>query len=188
MIKIGITGMLSSGKSTTSKLLAGKQYPLFSADKVVRNLYEKDFFKKILIKEFTLNKKKNIKNQIKNLVIYDKRKIRKLEKIIHPLVRKDMKNFANKNRKIKILFFEIPLLIESKLSTFFNVVLFVNANKKLRLKRFIKNGGSPKVFKILNERQLSSQRKAKACNHVINNNKSLKLLKKNVKGFLINYE
>ena len=32
MINIGITGTLSSGKSTVAKLISGGKYPLFSAD------------------------------------------------------------------------------------------------------------------------------------------------------------
>ena len=38
---IGITGSIASGKTTVSNLMAGKKYPLFSADKTVFNLYKK---------------------------------------------------------------------------------------------------------------------------------------------------
>ena len=40
MIKIGITGSLSSGKSTASKILSYKRRPLFSADKAVKEIYK----------------------------------------------------------------------------------------------------------------------------------------------------
>ena len=43
MIKIGITGSLSSGKTTASKILANKRGPLFSADKVVKNFTKMKF-------------------------------------------------------------------------------------------------------------------------------------------------
>ena len=39
---IGITGSIASGKTTVARLLAGKKYPLYSADKVVTNLYKKN--------------------------------------------------------------------------------------------------------------------------------------------------
>ena len=42
MKKIAITGSLSSGKTTASKILALSKGPLFSADKVVRDLYKGD--------------------------------------------------------------------------------------------------------------------------------------------------
>ena len=54
MIKIGITGSIASGKTTASKILSHKKGPLFSADKIVKNLYKNNNFKKFL-------KKKNFK-------------------------------------------------------------------------------------------------------------------------------
>ena len=39
MIKIAITGSLASGKTTVAKLMSGNRYPIFSADKTVKNLY-----------------------------------------------------------------------------------------------------------------------------------------------------
>jgi len=58
MIKIGITGSVSSGKTTFAKMIAKKKYPIFSADRAVVKLYKKNFFTKILAKQFCLNKKK----------------------------------------------------------------------------------------------------------------------------------
>ena len=47
-----------------------------------------------------------------------------------------MRNFTSQNKNKKFLFYEIPLLIESKLMKHFNVIIFIKAKKKLRLKRF----------------------------------------------------
>ena len=49
MKKIGITGSLASGKTTASRILAKKNGPLFSADDVVKKLYDKkqQLFQKI---------------------------------------------------------------------------------------------------------------------------------------------
>ena len=59
MIKIGITGSISSGKTTASKIISKGYGPLFSADKTVANLYKRKSFQKILTKIFNLQKKKN---------------------------------------------------------------------------------------------------------------------------------
>ena len=40
MIKIGITGSIASGKSTASRILSKGRGKLFSADEVVKNLYD----------------------------------------------------------------------------------------------------------------------------------------------------
>ena len=175
---IGITGSICSGKTTVAHLLAGKKYPLFSADRVVSSLYKNPFFNKILIKKFKLNKKEKIKEQI-ILILKNKSNLYKLESIIHPVVRKEMIKFLKK--KNKLLFLEIPLLIESKLSKYFDKLIFVDAKKKLRLKRYLKKKGKKKTFDLLDKRQLSPISKRKICDNVINNNYSLKILRKNVK-------
>ena len=115
MIKIGITGSLASGKTTASQILSNGRGPLFSADRVVKDLYKDTKFKKLLSKKFNIKNDNFIKNNIKKIILGDKKNIKKLEKIIHPQVRINMKKFTNKNKDKKILFYEIPLLIESKL-------------------------------------------------------------------------
>ena len=56
MIKIGITGSIASGKTSASKILSYKRGPLFSADKIVKALYLKSYFKRYLIKKFSIEK------------------------------------------------------------------------------------------------------------------------------------
>ena len=63
----------------------------------------------------------------------------------------------------------------------YDKIIFVNSRKDLRLKRYLKRGNNKRFFNLLNKRQLSPAKKIKYCDYVINNNNSLKLLKKNVK-------
>ena len=46
MIKIGVTGSIASGKTTVARILSGRKYPLFDADKEVNKIYKKNSFKK----------------------------------------------------------------------------------------------------------------------------------------------
>ena len=69
MIKIGITGSLASGKTTASKILSHRRGPLFSADKIVNNLYKKNSFIKLLMKNFCIFKKSQLKNTLKNQLL-----------------------------------------------------------------------------------------------------------------------
>ena len=186
MIKLGITGSMSSGKTTVAKLMSGNRFPLFSADKAVSELYKNKIFIKNFSQKLKIDPKKKIKNQIKILLKNDKKKIKQVELIIHPFVRKKMKKFLKKKNKIIIL--EIPLLFENKLMNYFDVIIFVGAKKKIRLRRYLKKNGNKKIFNLLNRRQIKPLKKARMCNHIINNNKSLLDLKKNVRKIVKIYE
>jgi len=181
MIKIGITGSLASGKSTVARLISRNKYPIFSADNIVKNLYKKRIFISKVKKQFNFKNTRDLKNKIKNLIKKDKKILKKLELIIHPLVRKEMRVFMKKKKNIKITIFEIPLLIESKLTRYFDLIVFIGAKKNIRLRRYIAKGGNKKIFTILEKRQSKSSKKIKISDHVIYNNKSIKNLKKNVK-------
>ena len=61
-MKIGITGSLSSGKSSVAKILSKNEDILFSADKIVAKLYSNNKFKVII---------KKTPSNIKNLRIKD---------------------------------------------------------------------------------------------------------------------
>ena len=186
-MKIGITGSLSSGKSSVAKILSKNKSLFFSADKVVKNLYLNSSFKKKISTKFRL-KNNNIKKQIKLKLINREISLKDLASITHPIVRKKMREFYKKNKTKEIIFFEIPLLIESKLTKYFDVIIFVGAKKNIRLRRYTAKGGDKKIFTILEKRQNKPSKKIKISDHIIYNNKSLRNLEKNVKFLITKYE
>ena len=188
MIKIGITGSLASGKTTASKILSFKRGPLFSADKAVKELYKNRRFKLLVSKIFRVKNNSQLKKSLTKLILKNKNNIKKLERVIHPLVRKKMKNFTLQNKNKKLLFYEIPLLIENKLMKHFNVVIFIKAKKKLRLKRFQSKNGDKRLFNLLNNKQLNDAKKIKFCDHVVVNEKNFNILKKNLFAIIDKYE
>ena len=188
MIKIGITGSLASGKTTVAKLFTGKNYPYFSADSAVKKFYKNKNFIKNIKKILKLQNSGNINKEVKHLLLNKNSILKKLEKFIHPLVRKKMKRFMvlNKNKKIMIL--EIPLLIESKIMKLFDVIIFVSSRKNIRIKRYLKNGGDLRIFNILDKRQMNQSKKTKFCNHIVLNNNSLFFLKRQIRNIIKIYE
>ena len=188
MIKIGITGSLASGKTTASKILSSARGPLFSADKVVKELYKSKHFKTLVSRKFRVKNNTQLKKSLKKLILKNKNIIKRLEGIIHPLVRKKMKKFTSQNKNKKLLFYEIPLLIESKLMKYFNVVVFIKAKKKLRFKRFRSKSRDKKLFNLLNNKQMNDAKKIKFCDHVVVNEKNLNILKNNLLVIISKYE
>ena len=188
MRKIGITGSLASGKTSASKILSHNRGPLFSADKEVLKLYKSKAFKRLISKKFRIKKNQNIKRELKKKITKDRSTINKLEKIIHPLIRREMHNFIKKNSHKRYVFFEIPLLVESKLMKIFDLIFFIKAKKSIRLRRFRASGGDKKLFEILNKKQLSDKKKSAQCHHVVVNEKTLKFLKKRLLDIFRYYE
>ena len=188
MKKLGITGLISSGKSTFAKFLSKNKYPIFDADKIVKSIYLKKTIRSKIQKVFRLKKEKNLKREVIKIIKNNKSNLKKLELIIHPEVRKEMKRFTLRKAKKKILIFDIPLLVESKLMDHFDQTIFVNCNQKTRLKRYIKKGGNENLFKTLNSRQMKPEKKIKFCSYKVTNNKNLKYLKENANLIINKYE
>ena len=188
MIKIGITGSLASGKTTAGKILSYKRGPLFSADKAVKEFYRNKNFKSLLARQFKIKNNNLSKKSFKKLILENKKNLIKLEKIIHPFVRKKMKSFTSQNRNKRLLFYEVPLLVESKLTNYFNVVIFIKAKKQLRFKRFKTKSRDKKLFNLLNNKQMVDTKKVKFCDHIVVNEKNLSILKKNLSDIIKKYE
>ena len=182
MVKIGILGDIGSGKSFVAKQFG---YPVFNADNEVRKIYRKD--KKCFIKlnkvipkyvlSFPVEKK-----EIAKSILSNKKNLKKIINIVHPLVRLKMNKFVKKNKKKKIIIFDIPLLLENKLNKKDYILVYVKANKTKIIKNLLKRKNyNFKIIKILKKFQLSLNYKKKKSNFIINNNFTKQSVKKNVR-------
>ena len=188
MIKIGITGSIASGKTTVSKIISKKRGPLFVADEIVKKIYKKRKFINSVKKSLKILQRSNIKENIKKMILMDRKNLKKLERILHPSVREEMHYFLKKNQNKRYVFLEIPLLIESKLTKYFDLILFVKSKRELRKKRYLKKTGNLAMFNFLNKQQKKDSEKMKFCDHIIVNNSSLPVLKKKVLNIVKLYE
>ena len=182
MLKIAILGDIGSGKSYISKQFG---YPVFNADDEVAKIYKKNkncFYKlkkKIphYISSFPI-KKKNISKAI----IDDEDNLKKIIKIVHPIVRIKMKKFFKKNKKKKIVILDVPLLIENKLNRNNYILIFVDSKKKEIIKRLKKRPNfNKKVFNKLRKTQLPLEVKKRKSNYVIKNNFKKIYIKKTIR-------
>ena len=99
-----------------------------------------------------------------------------------------MKKFTLKIKIKKFFFYEIPLLIESKLMKYFDVIIFIKAKKKLDLKDLNQKKVIKKLFNLLNNKQMKDKKKIKFCDYVVVNEKNLNILKKNLSYIISKYE
>jgi len=163
---IGITGSFGSGKSTVAKILKRvSKGCLLDADRIARNLVQGKL-KKNVIEEFgTVNRKK-----LAELVFSDKRKLDKLNKIVHPDVKKEI-NRQIKKCKNQVIIIDAPLLIEAGIKTDF--VIVVKTIKRKQIRRL--NGKFSRVEFLERVRhQISITKKIEHADFVVDNNGSMK--------------
>jgi len=182
LIKIGILGDIGSGKSFVAKQFG---YPVFNADKEVSDIYKNDksCFKKIK-KKFPkfITSKFLRKDELGSVLKSNKKNLKKISDIVHPIVRKRMYNFFKKNQKKKMVVLDVPLLVENKLYDKKFYLIFVQSskneiNKRLKKRPFY----NKKIIDYLRKSQKSLTYKKKISNFVIKNNFKLLSLKKNIK-------
>ena len=72
MIKIGITGSISSGKTTASKIISKGYGPLFSADKTVKHLYSKKSFRRLIANCLNFKVQPNFITNLKKKILFNR--------------------------------------------------------------------------------------------------------------------
>ena len=181
MIRVGVIGGIGSGKSFISKLFKS---PVFNADKEVEILYKNnlDCYKKLnkklprFVKSFPISKRQLIK-----AINEDKKNLKKISSVVHPLVRKKMKLFLNKNKKSKIIVLDIPLLVENKLYNKNDVLIFVNSSQNKVINRLKKRKNfNRKILLNLRRNQANLSKKRKIANYIVDNNFNPNVMKKKI--------
>ena len=187
MIRIALVGEIGSGKTFFSKLFG---YPVFNADLVVSNLYKKDKFLFKKIKKKFPNKQLKFpikKEELLKIILQKPNNLKVLGKIIHPLVRRKLKNFFKINKKKRFVILDIPLFLENNLITKKDIIIFIEADKnKVRKKIKERKNINPKLIRILKKNQYPTSYKKKKSSFIIKNNFIRKTAKKNVKSVLKN--
>ena len=182
MIRLAVVGDIGSGKSYVAKQFG---YPVFNADAEVAKLYRKskrcyNNLKKALpnyIKSFPVKKDK-----LSDAIIDNHHNLKKIIEIIHPEVQSHMNNFIRRNKHKKFVVLDIPLLMENKINKKNDVLIFVDAQKKVIKKRLKKRPNfNVRIAKKFKKLQLPIELKKKRSDFIIKNNFRNNSIKKNVK-------
>lgn len=180
MIVIGLTGGIGMGKSTAAKILRQMGFPVYNADKAVHDVLKKGGRAvKPVAKLFPAALKKGAidRKSLARAVFADKRLLRRLEKIIHPLIRSAEREFLRKSRKAKkrAAILEIPLMFETGANKRCDIVLCVSAPPAVQKARVMSRPDmTEKKWRAIVARQMPEAQKRRRADYVVPTGKGLK--------------
>ena len=179
MPAIGITGGISTGKTTFSQCLREllPTATFFDADKAAHDLSERDPEVRELIRQefgpgiFSANGGLN-RAEMRSIVFADAEKKRALEQILHPRIRRQWSLQAESRRNSSDLFFaDIPLLYETGGETLCDTVVVVACSASVQLERLVSRTRLPRseVEQMIRS-QMPLAEKIRRADHVVWNN------------------
>tara|TARA_Y100000590_G_C15591354_1_gene966217 strand:+ start:237 stop:827 length:591 start_codon:yes stop_codon:yes gene_type:complete len=185
-VAIGLTGSFGSGKSTALKIFKELGYETYSADEQVNKLYKnkkiQKEIKKIAPKAFSkqaTGKYLFEKQKLREIVFSDMNKLKKIEALIHPIIKKQCISLIESVSK-KIVF-EIPILINSGIEKHLTTIITIESKKELRQKRIIeryKQKISIEDFLKIDESQSTQAERESISTIIVNNNGTISEFKK----------
>lgn len=185
---IGLTGGIGSGKSTVTALLRRRGVPVLDADEIVRELQRPGakglrrlvgaFGPGILEPSGELDRA-----ALGRLVFADEAVRRRVEAILHPLVRERMaaEQARAEARGAGIVVHDIPLLFEARNPSSFDATLLVYSPPEVQRQRLIElRGMTPADADARIQAQLPMAEKRRRATYVIDNSGSLEQLESEV--------
>ena len=180
MYKLGITGGIGSGKSTTSDFFKDKGALVFDADLEAKKLITNNStLKKQIISAFgteiTADNQLDLK-KLADVVFLTEKHQKSLNDIVWPEVSNVMNDTAKnaENDEAKLFIVDAALLLEAEFNEFFNSILLITADKSVRYKRIQKRKNIPEdqIEKRMALQMPESQKK-KLAHSIIENNGDL---------------
>ena len=142
MILIGLTGGIGSGKSEVARLLSALGAEVIDADQIVRELQQPGAevyhaMIKMLGQEIVSPDKSLDRGKIAGQVFADESLLKKLNELIHPIVRRVMNERVESFRDTdKVVVLDIPLLVENPRPGL-DGVLVVDLDTQIAIQRLV---------------------------------------------------
>ena len=170
MIKIGLTGSVGMGKTTTAKVFEKLGCDVWDADETVHRLYSKGGKAVVEVAKLFPSSVEDgsiSRSRLKELLKNEPKNLKELEEIVHPLILEDRQNFQ-KHTNSDVVVFDIPLLFETGADKEMDktVCVFTSTKKQMeRLKN--RNKGYDDYYKQLISKQMPSNEKCDRADYVI---------------------
>ncbi len=190
MIKLGLTGSIGMGKSTTALMFKELGYPVFDADAAVHDLYARGGLAVPLIRSVFPDA---IKAGAVNRAVLgqhmraDPLNLQVLESFIHPMVAQRRADFIEKAKanRADIIIFDVPLLFETNGQEKMDAVIVVTAPLDVQKQRVMARAGmSDDLFQKLLSRQIPDSEKRARADYLVFTDKGIDFARKQVEDIL----
>ncbi|RJE83456.1 dephospho-CoA kinase [Paracoccus onubensis] len=169
--KLGLTGSIGMGKSTTAQMFRDLGHPVWDADGAVHRLYAQGGAAVAPISELVPDALKNDaidREALKLALKTDPSLIEKLESLVHPLVAQDRADFVKRNSDSDLIILDIPLLFEKSSDHSFDGVAVVSTDADTQKARVLSRPGmSEDHFRMILSRQMPDSEKRDRADWVI---------------------
>ncbi|MEN9292276.1 MAG: hypothetical protein RL288_72 [Actinomycetota bacterium] len=184
MLKVAVTGGIGSGKSAVGEILEELGAVIVDADELARTVVERgnSGYDQVIATfgDEVLTSGEIDRAKLAGLVFSDPELRKKLEGIIHPLVREAAEEIMKSAPSGSVVVNEIPLLFETNGAKRFDFVIAVQTPMELRIERLSQRG--MKLYEIEKRIavQASDQERASIANVIVVNDGSLDQLRSKV--------
>ena len=168
--KLGLTGSIGMGKSTTAQMFAELGIPVWDADAEVHKLYSVGGAAVPAIQELFPEAIENgavSRLALKRLIQSDENNLVKLERIVHPLVADGRQRFIDQSNS-DIVLLDIPLLFETNGDKNMDAIVCVDIDPETQRDRVLKRGTmTEQQFEQILSKQLPNDVKCNQSDFVV---------------------
>jgi dephospho-CoA kinase len=185
---LGLTGSIGMGKSTTAAMFAAEGVPVHDADAVVHRLYEGEAAAPIEAAfPGTTVAGRVDRARLAAAVVGHPDRLRRLEAIVHPLVRASEQRFLAeaRARKAPVVVLDIPLLFETGAERRVDAVVVVSAPPQVQRERVLARPGmSEEKFAALLAQQIPDAEKRRRADFVVDTGQGFEAARQQVREIL----
>jgi dephospho-CoA kinase len=187
MFVLGLTGSIGMGKSTTARLFAEAGVPVHESDAVVHRLYEGEAVPAIAAAfPGMVTGGKVDRDKLAARVLGDATALRRLESIVHPLVRAEADRFLCEARAggAEVAVLDIPLLFETGGESRVDAVVVASAPAEVQRARMLERGTAPDRLDALLARQMPDAEKRRRADFVVDTSQGIEHARAQVRAIL----
>ena len=172
--KLGLTGSIGMGKSTTADMFRAANVPVWDADETVHRLYAPGGAAvgpvgaaiPEAVQDGAISRPR-----LKQALARDPTLLNRLEQIVHPLVARDRAEFLARHLSAPLVLLDIPLLFETGAQDWLDGVLVVTTDPETQRARVMARPGMTEaLFAQILARQIPDAEKRARADHVIETN------------------